>query len=154
MTWYALVVFVHLFSAVLLTGSVLFWVVMASQLGRRFDDQATDLHLELINEGRWPPVAVPERLRFSLAGWGGGFVVVLLISGVLLLEHLVSNPEMGFAGEPFGSFFDKTLHVKLLFTGMLVSGLLILARQPRAWVIYLNAVSTLIIVVLSALLES
>ena len=149
---YGIVALVHLFSAVLLVGFTLFWIVMASQLRRRFDEAETDRHLELINRGGWPPVAVPESYRFSLAGWAAGFLIVLVVTGVLLLEILVARPEVGIDPEGFGSFFDKTLHVKLIFTGMLVAGLASLAKQPRPWLVYFNGVTVLIIVLLSALL--
>jgi len=152
MGWYPLIVFVHLFSAVLLMGFVLFWAVMSSALAGRFESQETNRLLALINSCRWPPVAVPDHLRIPLVGWAGGFLGVLFVSGVLLLELLVSHPELGLDQQQFGSFFDKTLHVKLLFSGMLVTGLVALAKQPRPWLIYLNSLVTLAIVVLSALL--
>jgi len=145
-------VFVHLFSAVLLVGFVLFWAVMAAALGRRFDAQETDRFLALINRGRWPPMAVPDRFRIPLVSWAWIFVGVLFVSGVLLLEALVSNPAHGLEDELFGSLFDKILHLKLLLSGMLVTGLITLARRPRPWVILLNGMVTSVIIVLSALL--
>lgn len=152
MSLYALVVFSHLFSAVLLTGFVLFWVVMARALGQRFDGGEAAGFLSVIGRGRWPPLAVPDRLRLTLVGWAGVFTGALLISGVLLLELLVSTPALGLEDPSFGSWFDKTLHVKFIFSGMLITGLVALARSPRPWLIYFNGVALLVIVVLSALL--
>lgn len=152
MNLFSLVVFIHLFSAVLLTGSVLFWVVMAKALGQKFDLAAAEGHLSTIGRGRWPPMVVPESLRFSLVVWAGLFTLILMGSGVLLLELLVESPSLGLEDASFGSWFDKMLHVKFILSGMLITGLVALARSPRPWLIYFNGATLFLIVVLSALL--
>ena len=152
MNVFAVAVFVHLFSAVLLTGSVLFWVVMAKALKQEVGETEAEGHLSIINREWWPPVKVPDFVRWPLVGWAGFYMLVLVASGVLIMELLVSSPGLGLEDPSFGSWFDKTLHVKFMLTGGLIAGLVAMAKAPRLWLAYFNGLTLVGIIVLSALL--
>ena len=152
MNLFTVVVFIHLFSAVLLTGSVLFWLVMARALNREVGGARVEEYLSIINRQRWPPVKVPDSVRWPLVGWAGFFMLVLVVSGVLIMELLVAHPTLGLTDPSFGSWFDKALHIKFILTGMLITGLVVSMKSPRPWLAYFNGLALAGIIVLSALL--
>ena len=83
MDLYRLSVFAHLFLGIVLVGLVLFWFIMSRALRQRFGAEETGRLLQVVNESRWPHVAVPFRWRLPLPWiswltllglWGTGVV--------------------------------------------------------------------------------
>jgi hypothetical protein len=83
MDLYRLSVFAHLFLGIVLVGLVLFWFIMSTVLRQRFGAEETGRLLQVVNESRWPHVAVPFRWRLPLPWiswltllglWGTGVV--------------------------------------------------------------------------------
>jgi hypothetical protein len=78
---YRLSVAAHIFLGIILVGFGLFWLIMYTALGRRFDTRETSRLIEIAAASRWPHVVVPYRYRLSLhwlawltlfALWGTG----------------------------------------------------------------------------------
>ena len=61
-----LIVFAHVFLSVLLVGLALFWLIMDTVLRRRSGPAEADRLLRIVDESRWPHVAVPFRWRLPL----------------------------------------------------------------------------------------
>jgi hypothetical protein len=93
MDWlYRLSVFAHVFFSVLLVGLALFWIIMSTVLQRRFGAEETDRLLQLVNESRWPHVAVPFRWRLPLP-WISWLTLLGLWGTGVLNAKLRDMPE-------------------------------------------------------------
>jgi hypothetical protein len=152
-SWYAVVVFLHLVAAVLLVGYALFWVVMAwSDSGER-EDKETRGYLRIAGEAAWPSSRLPRPFRALVFGVGWLFLGAMIVTGLLLLELRGISIRSGPGGAWLESRFGVILVVKLGLVGALAAGQWAFSRSARPWLAYLNGMTALGIVIASALLR-
>ena len=85
MDLYRFSVFAHIFFSILLVGMALFWIIMHTALGRRFDAAESTRLLNVAQSARWPHVAVPYALRLPLPWLTWAVILALCASGLLNL---------------------------------------------------------------------
>ena len=85
MDLYRFSVFTHIFFSILLVGMALFWIIMHTALGRRFDAAETIRLLNVTQGARWPHVAIPHAWRLPLPWLNWAVFIALCGSGVLNL---------------------------------------------------------------------
>ncbi len=134
---YPLAAFVHLLSAVLVTGYALFWAIMTLSLARSPRAGESASLLALVAAARWPHVAVPHawRLPFTVLGW-------LLLAGAIgsgLLAGAVGGPR------ELGLVFWLKLASVIVLLGLHHR----LVRRPRGPVAWAGLILVLAILVLS-----
>jgi len=152
MTWYLLVVILHMFVVVLWTGYILFWGIVIGPLSRPSTvPNAADM-LKKMNRSGWPPALIPPafRLRFPWLGW----VALLMLSatGAYLLYFRGVRFESFVSGILFHSSFERIIAGKLLLVIGLAVGQLVMSHRPTPRLVYLNLVLTLAVIGLSVLL--
>jgi len=152
MTWYLVVVALHLFVVVLWTGYILFWGLVIGPLSRPSMQPKAAEMLRLISRSVWPPAVVPPalRLRFPWLGWLA--LLMLAVTGALLLYFRGLSYESLFSGTLFRSPFGRLIAGKLALVLGLAVGHVVMSQQPAPRLVYLNLVLTLAIIALSALL--
>ncbi len=141
MTLALLVAYIHLVSSVLLVGYFLFWLIMTVGLERLEPAaEVAPLTAAMLAGARWPPAAVPWKLRLTLPGLGWSFLAVLVLTGIA--ESLAG------ARYPVAS----ALGLKLALLAALAVAHARLGRRPTPGLAKLSLGLVLGIVVLSVLL--
>ncbi len=141
MTLALLVAYIHLVSSVLLVGYFLFWLIMTVGLERLEPAaEVAPLTAAMLAGARWPPAAVPWKLRLTLPGLGWSFLAVVVLTGIA--ESLAS------ARYPVAS----ALGLKLALLAALAVAHARLGRRPTPGLAKLSLGLVLGIVVLSVLL--
>ena len=137
-----LIVYVHLVTSVLLVGYFLFWLIMTVGLERLEPaGEIGPLIAAMLAGGRWPPAAVPWRIRLTLPGLGWTFLLVLVASGLALVTRGPSYSIQGVLGVKLG----------LLAALVLTHGLL--ARRPGRGPAIAGLTLALAVVIASTLLR-
>jgi len=80
---YRLSVFAHIFFSVVFTGLALYWTIMLTSLGRRFDAAETARLLGIAHRSRWPHVVVPLAWRLPLPWVTTLTMVALWLTGIV-----------------------------------------------------------------------
>ena len=149
MTWYLLTVYAHILLAVFWIGYALFWTIMIGSLKHNVDVPESARLLRLINRSPWPPTVIPVPYRMTFPGLGWAALLLLVATGILilnargvLLQHIAS-------GELFAGPFGWTLGTKLILVIALLICQLLLSYRPAPAVIYLNMLVALFVVILS-----
>ncbi len=137
MDLYRLAAFAHLVLAVLVTGYLLFWAIMALALRRVCAPGEVEAHLATVAAARWPHVVVPRRFRLPLPTVGWLLLGAAIASGVLL----------GALGGPHGPALPFWL--KLAAVLALLALHLSLARRPRPLPAWIGLPLVLLVLVLS-----
>jgi uncharacterized membrane protein len=152
MTWYLLVVSLHIFVAMIWTGYILFWGIVIGPLSRPSAVPHSAEMLRMIDRSMWPPALIPHafRLRFPWLGWVA--LLMLGATGAYLLYLRGVSLESFVSGALFRSPFGRVLAVKLLLLIGLAIGQLVLSSQPSPKLVYPTLVLTLAVIALSALL--
>lgn len=148
MTTLRIAAFLHVVSAVLLTGYALFWVVMAVTLEREEPADSKRL-LAVVGASRWPPVG-PYRFRLPLPLVGWGIIVALALTGTLITWLYGGSIVALITGEsPWGS----AMSAKLICFGILLAGQVGQSIRPSPPLAYLNGAATLAILLFAAFLR-
>jgi hypothetical protein len=146
-SWYLLIVYVHIVATVFWVGYALFWTIMAGTLTRSVPAPESSHYLQLLQHATWPPkgLPVPYRLPFPALGWVA--LMVLVLTGVLMLRQqgLTLQQLVTGTGSP-------VLLAKLGLVAVVCLCQLLLSVQPRVKLIPINLGLALGVVVLSVLL--
>jgi len=142
MTLPLVIVYTRLVASILLVGYFLFWLIMTIGLERLEPaGEVAPLTAAMLAGGRWPPAAVPWRLRLTLPGLGWAFLLVLVASGLALLAVGPGYPVNGVLG------------VKLGLLAALVVTHARLARRPGPVPAIVSLTLALAVVIASTLLR-
>jgi hypothetical protein len=146
-SWYLLIVYVHIVATVFWVGYALFWTIMAGTLSRSVPAPESSHYLQLLQHATWPPKGMPApyRLPFPALGWVA--LAVLMLTGALMLQQQGLTLQQLVAGtvNPF-------LVAKLGLVAVLCLCQLLLSIQPRVQLMPVNLGLALGVVVLSVLL--
>jgi hypothetical protein len=146
-SWYLLIVYVHIVATVFWVGYALFWTIMAGTLSRSVSAPESHHYLQLLQNATWPPkgLPVPYRLSFPALGWVA--LAVLVLTGVVMLQQQGLTLQQLVTGtvNPF-------LLAKLGLVVALCLCQLLLSIQIRVPLIPVNLGLALGVVVLSVLL--
>lgn len=138
MSWYSIILYLHLVSGVLFVGYTLYWVIMAASLHRVKPGEEVTALLGVLAVSRWPHVAVPYRYRLPLP-WLG-----MIFTGSLLFTGIALTPTHGVTG---------LLVIKVLLF-VAIAGLQVLhLKDRREWIMGAAFALALATVALSALLN-
>jgi hypothetical protein len=152
MVWSLLIVYVHIMSAVLWIGYLLFWTLIARPVTQEFGPSKATRVFHLISNTHWPPPKIPApfRLRFSGVGWA--LLIVFVVTGVLTAYDKGGTPQRILSGEILREAFGMLLAVKLLLFVGLLSLQFRLSRKPTQGLFYLNMAVGVTVVALSVIL--
>jgi hypothetical protein len=146
-SWYLLIVYVHIVATVFWVGYALFWTIMAGTLTRSVPALESHHYLQLLQHATWPPKGFPVPYRFSFPALGWTVLAVLVLTGVLMLRQQGLTLQQLVAGT-----VNPVLLAKLGLVAALCLCQLLLSIQPRARLIPVNLGLALGVVVLSVLL--
>lgn len=152
MSWYLLIVFIHVMTSILWVGYLLFWTIIITPITRRFDREKADAVLRLVNAAEWPPaeIPLPARLRLFQVGWI--FLAALVITGAVMAAFKGVTWSMiasgRFLADPFGAVLAcKVVLVVVLF---ILQGRL--AARPTRPLVFANTGVAIVLIGLSAYL--
>jgi hypothetical protein len=111
--------YIHLVASVLVVGYFLFWLIMTVGLERLEPAaEVAPLTAAMLAGARWPPAAVPWKLRLTLPGLGWAFIAVLVLTGAALALTGGGHPIAG------------ALWIKLALLAGMIAAHAWLARRP------------------------
>ena len=152
MEMYLLAVYLHILAVVFWVGYILFWAILIGPLARQFKTSEQNQLLARINGTSWPPGSIPIPYRLKLPGLGWTALVILIVTGGFILHSRGVMLPLIISGAPFISRFGQVLAAKLVLVIGLATGQLLLTYRPSSRLIYLELLTTLLIVGLSVLL--
>ena len=152
MALYLLSIYVHIMCAVLWTGYLLFWAVIAGPVAQEFGPSESTRLFRRLSNTPWPPpqIPVPVRLRFSGVGWT--LLAVFAATGALAAHHKGATLQRILSGEFFHEPFGALLTVKVLLVAGLCFLQLRLTRRPTPRLFYWNLAAGVTVVALSVIL--
>lgn len=136
MDLYRLSVFAHVLLSVVFTGLALYWIIMLTSLGRRFDAAETARLLGIAHGARWPHVAVPKRWRLPLPWLTTLVMVALWLTGIV-------NSRL--RGMPEGPLWWTKMGLFVALIALQVA----LTRRPYATAVRINFALTLVMLPVS-----
>jgi uncharacterized membrane protein len=147
-----LLVYVHIMAAVLWTGYLLFWAIIAKPVAQELGPSESTRLFRRLRDTPWPPpqIPVPVRLRFSGVGWA--LLVVFLVTGLLTAHDKGATLQRILSGQLFQETFGILLAVKLLLFAGLVILQLLSHHAPTPRLFYLNMAAGVSVVALSIVL--
>jgi len=152
MVWSLLIVYVHMMSAVLWIGYLLFWTIIARPVAQEFGPAEATRVFHLIGNTHWPPPKIPAPFRLRFAGVGWALLIVFLVTGVLRAHAEGATLQRVLTGELFREAFGELLAIKLMLFTLLVFLQLRLSRNPAPGLFYLNMAAGVAVVGLSVIL--
>ena len=87
MSLYLVTVYIHILATVFWAGYTLFWTIMVSSLTHSFPATESTHYLQLIHRATWPPKGIPTSFRLTFPALGWAVLVVLLCTGVLIVQQ-------------------------------------------------------------------
>lgn len=141
--------FLHVVGVVFLVGYALFWVVVSAALGREEPEDSARL-LGVAASSRWPPAALPWRLRLPLPVVGWAILGVVTLTGAYISSFYgVGASDLFFGGTPWGS----AMTLKMVCFVVLLAGQVGMTIRPSPPLAYLNGVATILTLFFAALLR-
>jgi hypothetical protein len=149
---YLLAVYLHILASVFWVGYTLFWAILIGPLTRHCQTSELTPLLKSLNESLWPPTSVPSPYRLKLSSLGWTTLVILLITGCFILHSRGVTLQSIVSGGLFFSRVGQVLAAKLVLLVGLAIGHRLMTCRPTPRLVYLELLTTLVIIGLSVLL--
>jgi hypothetical protein len=152
MAVYLLAVYLHMIATVLWVGYILFWVILAGSRVRQLKTSELSQILMRVNESSWSPflMFLPYKLKLRVLGWCT--LILLFLSGGSILYYRGLTFQSIMSGELYLVKFGQVLAAKFVLLIGLAIGQLLLNYRPSPQLIYLQLLTTLLMIGLSVLL--
>ena len=152
MVVYLLAVYMHVLATIFWVGYILFWAILIGPLASQFKGPELARVLKRLNGCSWPPGLVPIPYRLKLPGLGWTPLVILVTTGVFILYYRGMTLQSFFSGGGLLSYFGQVLTAKLVLLVGLIIGQSLLVCRPSPRLVYLELLTTVLMVALSVLL--